>query len=203
MIQLKKSRSETRYEQDGCLSNFPSCRKSFVKSDRKSVSSKPLLLPEGIFWSNSSNHSPIFSSNSSSRTPSMSSLSASSRSTPARSEPDNIPRSLSIDHFGQLNPAASKQRAMRRESGRKCAYVIPALEVCVLLVCLAALIWGKAFAIVACTSAWLFFAPSGGRSRRRVRRVDSYGVGGDSEEYKKRVIMEGLLERDRSRVFQY
>lgn len=86
----------------------------------------------------------------------------------------------------------AKQRRMK-----KCGYFIPDLEICVLLVCLAALMWGKVFAIVACTSAWLFIAPGG-----KLGRADSCEFS-DSEEYKKRVIMEGLLERDRSRVLQY
>ncbi|XP_057790611.1 uncharacterized protein LOC131007696 [Salvia miltiorrhiza] len=189
LLKKSKSANDGGEDTDGYRINFSPFRgRSFIKSKRKNASNKPPLAPDGSFWSHS-NRSPLFSSDGS-RTPSMSSLSASSRSSPARSESDSIQRCVSIDYFRQTNP---KQRMMK-----KC--IIPYLEICVLLVCLAALIWGKVLAIVACTSAWLFIAP-GGRSRK-LRRADSYELS-DSEEYKKRVIMEGLLERDRSRVLQY
>ncbi|KAA8526882.1 hypothetical protein F0562_008889 [Nyssa sinensis] len=70
---------------------------------------------------------------------------------------------------------------------------------CLLLICLFVLIfWGRLCAII-CTSTWLFVAPN--RSNRVVsaeKGVDWSEV--DSEEHKKRVIMEGLLERNRSRI---
>ncbi|KAL1567087.1 hypothetical protein AAHA92_02607 [Salvia divinorum] len=185
---LKKSRSENNSDEyaHGSRIRFSPFRGGFIKSRKKNASSKPPLAPDGSFWP-SANASPFFSSDGS-RTSSISSLSGSARSSPARSEMDGIQRCVSTDHFTQMKPM-TKRRAMK-----KCGYI---MEICVLLMCLAALIWGKVFAIVACTSAWLFIAPGGKR-----RQADSYEFN-DSEEYKKRVIMEGLLERDRSRVFQY
>uniref|UniRef100_A0A5B6YXT8 Uncharacterized protein n=1 Tax=Davidia involucrata TaxID=16924 RepID=A0A5B6YXT8_DAVIN len=73
------------------------------------------------------------------------------------------------------------------------------IGLCLLLICLFVLIfWGRLCAII-CTLTWLFFAPS------RSKGVDSPENGVDrseidSEEHKKRVIMEGLLERNRSRM---
>ncbi|KAH6835578.1 hypothetical protein C2S53_003120 [Perilla frutescens var. hirtella] len=198
---LKKSRSENHHGQDydGFRSHILSRGRSFVRSLKKNMSRKSFLEPDDFFWSKNTNRSPIFSSNSSSRTPSLasSSSSGSSRSSPTRSEPDtNIQRSISLDHFRQIVPTNKPPRTMKKESGKKCGYTIPTLEVCVLLVCLFALIWGKVFAIVACTSAWLFLSPNHPSQKL------SYEVF-DSEEYKKRVIMGGLLERDRCRFPPY
>lgn len=59
--------------------------------------------------------------------------------------------------------------------------------------------WGRICAIL-CTSAWLYYIP---RFRKRGGENDESDLGKrqndvdlDSEEYKKRVIMEGLLERN-------
>lgn len=72
-------------------------------------------------------------------------------------------------------------------------------EISILVVALAVVIvWGRTCAIV-CTSAWLYFIP-------RLRTEAKSGVIGrtpahfstpeiDSEQYKKKVILEGLLER--------
>lgn len=204
MNQLKKSRSENQHEKglgenkglDGLRSNILSRGKSFVKSMKKNVARKQCLetTTNEVFWSHNSNRSPLFSSNSSSPASSIGSSSSASsqQSSPARSEMDTIQPAVSLDqHLRRIKPAKKKM---------KCAYMIPTLEICVLMVCLFALIWGKAFAVVTCTSAWLFFAPS--RRSPKLRRAGSYEVM-DSEEYKKRVMMEGWLERDRTRVLQY
>ncbi|KAG6385506.1 hypothetical protein SASPL_154342 [Salvia splendens] len=169
---LKKSRSENSRDEyaDRRISFSPFRGKGFIKSKKKSASSKPPLGPD---WP-SANASPLFSTDAS-QTSSLSSLSA--RSSSARSETESV----FTDHF---NPPT------KRKAIKKCSYI---MEICVVLMCLAALIWGKVFAVVACTSAWLFIAPG---------RAESYEIG-DSEECRKRVIMEELLERDRSRVFQY
>ncbi|XP_052208319.1 uncharacterized protein LOC127812060 [Diospyros lotus] len=69
---------------------------------------------------------------------------------------------------------------------------------CFLLVLLLVLIvWGKACSIV-CTSSMLFLVPS----RRGIHSPEAvvYPAEMDSAEYKKRVIMDGLLERSRNRV---
>lgn len=61
------------------------------------------------------------------------------------------------------------------------------------------LIWGKVCAIL-CTCAWLYMVP---RLRRTVvdsRERNSGGLDFESVEYKKKVVLEGLLKRDRRRV---
>ncbi|KAL3850786.1 hypothetical protein ACJIZ3_012668 [Penstemon smallii] len=64
------------------------------------------------------------------------------------------------------------------------------IGMCIFVVSLVALIiWGKIVAIMTCTSTWLYFLP--GRGSQIFEEVV------DSDEYKKRVIMEGLLERNR------
>ncbi|XP_057460317.1 uncharacterized protein LOC130750858 [Actinidia eriantha] len=79
---------------------------------------------------------------------------------------------------------------------------------CLLLVSLLVLIlWGKVCAIF-CTSTCFFLVPrcigkvgsavNGGKST--VNGVDSPEIDSESEAYKKRVIMEGFLQRNRSRV---
>ncbi|KAL0399331.1 UNVERIFIED_CONTAM: hypothetical protein Sradi_2276400 [Sesamum radiatum] len=83
--------------------------------------------------------------------------------------------------------------------GSKCSYNIAA-GMFVLLVCLVGLIfWGKVFATVTCILTWLFFAPS------CESRGGGWPVNGgvvDSEEYKKRVIMEGFLQRNHRKVLE-
>ncbi|GFZ06605.1 hypothetical protein Acr_18g0007750 [Actinidia rufa] len=72
---------------------------------------------------------------------------------------------------------------------------------CLLLVSLLVLIvWGKVCAIL-CTSTWFFLVPRGIRKvGSAVNLVDLPEIDSESEGYKKRVIMEGLLQRNRSRV---
>lgn len=77
----------------------------------------------------------------------------------------------------------------------------PIVGMSIIIVTLAImLIWGKLCAIL-CTFAWLFLVP-------RLRNVDgsmgkelnSGSLDLESEEYKKKVVLEGLLQRDRRRV---
>ncbi|PSS16223.1 hypothetical protein CEY00_Acc13720 [Actinidia chinensis var. chinensis] len=72
---------------------------------------------------------------------------------------------------------------------------------CLLIVSLLVLIvWGKVCAIL-CTSTWFFLVPRGIRKvGSPVNVVDLPEIDSESEGYKKRVIMEGLLQRNRSRV---
>ncbi|XVF78032.1 hypothetical protein PTKIN_Ptkin14bG0095700 [Pterospermum kingtungense] len=75
--------------------------------------------------------------------------------------------------------------------------------ICLLLVSLLVLvIWGKVCAIF-CTTTWLFFAWRGSSTVKHVpsekTAVDDHHFQTDTELCKKKVIMEGLLERDRSR----
>ncbi|XP_002525789.3 uncharacterized protein LOC8282933 [Ricinus communis] len=70
-----------------------------------------------------------------------------------------------------------------------------------LLVTLTVLVlWGKVYAIL-CTSTWLFFVPNwsnvSGKKLLKNGRVHSQSM--DLEEYKKKIIMEGFLDRNRNR----
>lgn len=59
------------------------------------------------------------------------------------------------------------------------------------------LIWGKLCAIL-CTCAWLYMVP---RLRTKENsRLSSSSLDFESVEYKKKVVLEGLLQRDRRRV---
>ncbi|XP_045802828.1 uncharacterized protein At5g23160-like [Trifolium pratense] len=60
------------------------------------------------------------------------------------------------------------------------------------------ILWGKFFAIL-CTSIWFYFVPF--RQRRKFKGVGSYRESEfDSVRYKKKIIMEGILERSHSRA---
>ncbi|KAK6154300.1 hypothetical protein DH2020_008548 [Rehmannia glutinosa] len=199
---LKKS--DSKQDLDRLSSNLSSKSKRFVKSMRKNFSYKSCWEPEPEeIFRTSSNSSSLFSSNSSRHTATSSILSSSSSSSSlsASSGPEPIKRSVSVD-FRQMNPNMNRQKSIKRDCARKCFLSNPTFEMLIFLVSLVALVfWGKAFAIVTCTSTWLLLAPR--RRGHRLRRVGS-NVNDvvDSVEYKKRVIMEGLLERNRSRVFQ-
>ncbi|KAI8552687.1 hypothetical protein RHMOL_Rhmol06G0286000 [Rhododendron molle] len=126
--------------------------------------------------------SPNSSSTATTSTPTCSSLVSSYGASPVESKQVDIPTST--------------------EKARECSS--PTIGFCVLLVCLVVLtFWGRVVAIL-CTSMFLFLV------RRRIERspsVDST-VNGidlpvndvDTKAYKKKVIMEGLLERNRGRV---
>ncbi|EYU19173.1 hypothetical protein ABFS82_13G176600 [Erythranthe guttata] len=172
------------------------CKSPLVKKFRTRKSKHPykdqlskhpyndqLSAPEEIFQDNS-DRSSLFSSSSVSC--------ASSISSNSRSGSRRINESASLD----LNQTSEN---LKIACSSKCSYSF-ATGMYVLLVCLVALVLGgKAFAIVTCTSMWLFFAPCGGDDGGR--SVNSGGnVVESTEEYKKRVIMEGLLWRNRTRL---
>lgn len=78
------------------------------------------------------------------------------------------------------------------------------MALCMLLISLLVLIlWGK-FVAILCTSIWFYLMPPIGRRRP----CNNYEEGGsesefdefDSVQYKKKIVMEGLLERSHSRV---
>ncbi|XP_073026296.1 uncharacterized protein [Primulina eburnea] len=186
----KKSKQNPFRSSSGYSSS--SANAKFVNSTNKN--SEELLLLRA-----NSNASSIFSpsvtdsSRSSSRS---SSISSNSRSGSAR-----IKRSPSSLDFKQtLNT-----QAVKRDS-EKCGCTV---GMCIFFICLVSLVfWGKVFAIVTCTSACLFFAPAC-RPHRRCRTESaassinsSLNEDVDSEEDKKRVIMEGLLQRNRPRILQ-
>ncbi|EYU33566.1 hypothetical protein MIMGU_mgv11b016037mg, partial [Erythranthe guttata] len=216
---LRKSKSESSKQDhlDRPSSNLLSKSKKLVKSVKKSFTCKPFWEPhQEIFRINSNHSSSIFSSNSSrhrSSASSMSSSSISSLSSNSGSEYSDgiIRRSVSLD-FEQMSPPINSttttttttttlQKPTRRDCGRKriSNYCNPSLDqMCIFLVWLGALVfWGKVFAIVTCTSTWLFVYP-GHRFQRVDSSVNDVSNIVDSEEYKKRVVMEGLLERNRS-----
>ncbi|KAL7143257.1 hypothetical protein ABFS83_08G180100 [Erythranthe nasuta] len=217
---LRKSKSESSKQDhlDRPSNNLLSKSKKLVKSVKKSFTCKPFWEPhQEIFRTNSNHSSSIFSSNSSRHrcsASSMSSSSISSLSSNSSSEYSDgiIKRSVSLD-FEQMSPpmnttttttaatTTTLQKPARRDCGRKCIsnYCNPSLDqMCIFLVCLGALVfWGKVFAIVTCTSTWLFVYP-GHRFQRVDSPVNDVSNIVDSEGYKKRVVMEGLLERNRS-----
>ncbi|KAL8506021.1 hypothetical protein ACS0TY_017034 [Phlomoides rotata] len=191
---LKKCRSEnSKHESYKLRNSFFSKSKKVVKSVKKNIPCTP-SEPVHIFRTNS-DRSSLFSSNSSSKAPSLSS-SASSCSSHSRSgSADKIKRSISMD-FKQLN----KQKTTRNDCGRKsCSDYNLNIEIFIVWACLFALVWGKVFAIVICTSSWLFFAPAHrcrpSQRPQPLRRLDSFDE--IDPEYRKRVIMEGLLDRNR------
>ncbi|CAK8535190.1 unnamed protein product [Lathyrus sativus] len=60
------------------------------------------------------------------------------------------------------------------------------------------ILWGKLFAIL-CTSIWLYIVPS--KQRRECKEVSLYRESDfDSLRYKKKIIMEGILERTHTRA---
>lgn len=75
------------------------------------------------------------------------------------------------------------------------------IGLCLVLVSLMVLVlWGKVCAIL-CTSTWLFLVPRCSKARINnlsQKILDYEGI--DSKEYKKMIIMEGLLERSRNHV---
>ncbi|KAL8046489.1 hypothetical protein ABFX02_08G180800 [Erythranthe guttata] len=221
---LRKSKSESSKQDhlDRPSSNLLSKSKKLVKSVKKSFTCKPFWEPHQEIFRTTSNHSSsIFSSNSSRHRSSASSMSSSSISSLSSNSSSKysdviIKRSVSLD-FEQMSPpmntttttttttttaaGTTLQKPTRRDCGRKCIsnYCNPSLDqMCIFLVCLGALVfWGKVFAIVTCTSTWLFVYP-GHRFQRVDSPVNDVSTIVDSEEYKKRVVMEGLLERNRS-----
>ncbi|KAI3457525.1 hypothetical protein Pfo_014188 [Paulownia fortunei] len=184
---VKKLRSKRSRRDSACRSSSNVLCKStkLINPIKKKSSCKGISGQEESFPDNS-DRSSLFSSTSSSC--------ASSISSNSRSGSERIKGSAACLDVKQTN-TNNRQHAMKRV-GSKYSYS-PATGMIVLLVCLVALVfWGKVFAIVTCTSGWLFLAPSRGfqGAGSRVNNVV------DSAEYKKRVIMEGLLERNRPRV---
>ncbi|KAK4398429.1 tRNA (guanine(37)-N1)-methyltransferase 1 [Sesamum angolense] len=175
---VRKFRSK-RYRRDSCRSGSnpsPKTKKQTSPTHKKS-------FYKGFSDDNeeSFDRQSLFSS-----TPPSSASSVTSDSS-SGSERINGPASL------DSRPTRTDNRHTKRADS-KCSYNIAA-GMFVLLVCLVALVfWGKFFAIVICILTWLFSAPSCGS------QDGGWPVNGkvvDSEEYKKRVIMEGFLQRNR------
>ncbi|KAG8364998.1 hypothetical protein BUALT_Bualt18G0057200 [Buddleja alternifolia] len=177
-----------------------------IKSMKKNLSfTEPILISRttseassSLLSSSSSNSSLVDASSTSSSFGSSTSFNSLSGSSVT------IKRSVSFDHFKGTNPINRQKSIKRNMDGSKCTKYIrnPTVEMCVFLVCLVSLVfWGKFFAIVTSTSTWLFFAPSAAAGRQRFESFETpdYDVF-EWEEYKKRVVMEGLLERNRLRI---
>ncbi|KAL3613742.1 hypothetical protein CASFOL_041816 [Castilleja foliolosa] len=196
---LKKLRTK-RSKRDSYRSSnntSPSKIKKPTKNKKTQTRNKSISDPDELFR-NRSDHSSLFSSTSSSSI-------ASSIYSNSSSDSDRI--KLALSDFPDSSQASStstnnfRQHAMKlvsKSSKCDCSGLM-----FIILVCLVALVfWGKVFAIVTCSSAWLFLAP--GRAGNRGGRIGPVVYEG-LEEHKKRVIMEGLLERNntiRSRVVQ-
>ncbi|KAL3821558.1 hypothetical protein ACJIZ3_007463 [Penstemon smallii] len=191
---VKKIRSKKSKQEKPCRSSSDLSSKSenSITYVKKNSSLKNFSDPEEIFRTDSNRFSLFSSSNSSTTTPSSRSSSISSRS-----ESERIGRSTSLNskQMNLINNKPQYLNTMKKDlSWSKCDLNITRSGMCIFVACLGALVvWGKVFAIMICTSTWLFFAPG-----RRVKRMESIVCERfDSEEYKKKVIMEGLLERNR------
>ncbi|KAG8386247.1 hypothetical protein BUALT_Bualt03G0129100 [Buddleja alternifolia] len=180
-IRIRKSRQE-HYRSSGNLSS--SKHEKFINKMKMNSSYQEFSDTEGIFRTNS-NRSSLFTSTSPS--------SASSVSSNSRSGSKRIKESTSLDDLKQIN------RKNRKQNGGSKRIYNSTNGMYIIFVCLVAVVFlGKAFAIVACTSTWLFLAPC---SHRRSEVVDSpIKEVVNLKEHKKRVIMEGLLDRNRPRV---
>lgn len=187
-----KSDSSLSIRLDKIVDSFRGKKSSCPSSNKDSLDSSP--------GTDSSGSSSLFSS--SSVTPVSSSLTSSRSSSIASNSrsPSERKRSLAID-FKQLEKKPATMicpRTSRKRSG----FCNPILGLYFLLICLLALVLcGKALAIF-CTSACLFLIPCRfkgvdiDQSSFEIESVDCIDI--DSDEYKKRVVMEGLLERSRT-----
>ncbi|XP_051152108.1 uncharacterized protein LOC127266060 [Andrographis paniculata] len=150
-----------------CRSNSSTRIKNHTNLSTKTQIEKT-LLHDGLSCNSSSNRYSLFSSSKSSF---CSSLSSSSNSSSSFSNPTAVDRRAN-------NPGTKS--ACRHNPG-----------ICIVIICLAAVVlWGKACAIVVCTSACLLTAAEPARTAAIWSNVAA-----ESREYKKRVIMEGLLQR--------
>lgn len=154
--------------------------KNSVDSKNKELAKKD----DGINISNSnmtgSSHSSLWSSSSSSLSLNSRSLSDTSRSFRSNSS-EFKPKQDNMQGNGKGHTST--------------------IGLCLVLVSLMVLVlWGKVCAIL-CTSTWLFLVPRCSKARINnlsQKILDYEGI--DSKEYKKMIIMEGLLERSRNHV---
>ncbi|KAL2476157.1 Uncharacterized protein Adt_36893 [Abeliophyllum distichum] len=169
-------------------SNLSSKTEKVINSMKKTASYKEFSVPEEILSTNS-NRSSLFSPSSSSTVTSSSSSCASITCNSRLAS--EIKPSSSLD----LKQSNTNKKSKKRDVNN-CWNSSPTIGMCTIVACLVALIfWGKVVAILICTTTWLFFVPG------RIPHLDSPVNDVDSDEYKKRVIMEGLLKRsNRPRV---
>lgn len=144
-----------------------------------------------------SNASSTLGGNSSSAIFTPSSSLSSTSSSPSRA--DHVSGSSSHEINSPPLNGTSKQNSVEDRRKRKCG---SDKALCLLLIVslLVLILWGKFFAIL-CTSVWFYLLPL---SRRRKCKGEVSCVEEsnefDSVQYKKKVIMEGMLERKHSRV---
>ncbi|CAK9144607.1 unnamed protein product [Ilex paraguariensis] len=169
----------------GIKSNQSSKREKISNSIKEKPTSKQSSDVNDLLRMDSSSSSLEFSSSTITSSSFSSSCTSSSITSNSRSF---IANSMDIKQ-------GYKQTSTITKKTRDCGHYFSSnIGLCLILVCLLVLIfWGRTCAIL-CTSTWLFFA------RRGINGIVSPEKEIDWEEHKKRVIMEGLLERNRSRV---
>ncbi|XP_074345633.1 uncharacterized protein LOC141684516 isoform X2 [Apium graveolens] len=105
-----------------------------------------------------------------------------------------------LSHSISLPPLIrTKEKAIRSENGVETqGKVDPIVGMSIMMGTLVIMIiWGKVCAII-CTCAWLYMVP---RLRtKKNSRLNLSSLNLESVEYKKKVVLEGLLQRDRRRV---
>lgn len=171
LLQKLKQSEKVEKESNPEKNSVDSKNKEFAKKD------------DGINISNSnmtgSSHSSLWSSSSSSLSLNSRSLSDTSRSFRSNSS-EFKPKQDNMQGNGKGHTST--------------------IGLCLVLVSLMVLVlWGKVCAIL-CTSTWLFLVPRCSKARNNLSQkiLDYEGI--DSKEYKKMIIMEGLLERNRNHV---
>ncbi|KAL6970125.1 hypothetical protein U1Q18_029830 [Sarracenia purpurea var. burkii] len=98
--------------------------------------------------------------------------------------------------------ADSREKQLRPERGTLAGKMDPVVGMSILMVIVVImLVWGKLCAVL-CTSAWFYFAPrlrnaKGGSNVSEENGSNRLGFGLDDQEYKKKVVLEGFLERKR------
>lgn len=191
-ILLVKKMGSKKYR----INSFGSNSNLSTKSEKISKSAREKLLDaEDMLRTNSSRSSSIFSyttTNGSGSSSCASSIASNSRSVSQRNGSFRT-NSMELKQVVQQKhiPIPTK-KVSRGVFGSNTGLSLLLLSLLVLI------FWGKVCAIL-CTSTWLFFMPPG-QSKGGDLAVNMVGMlDVDSDEYKKRIILEGLLERNRSR----
>lgn len=114
---------------------------------------------------------------------------------------DEDMKTASYKSSGMLSPFSSciseRNFGTIREKGKGCLGSNVGLSLLVISL-LILIFWGKICAIF-CTSTWLFLIPQWSAKPRRSEKVGDLSPDVYSDLYKKKVVLEGFLERNRSR----
>ncbi|CAK9160177.1 unnamed protein product [Ilex paraguariensis] len=174
-------------------SNLSSKMEKVSNSINKNPSSKESSRSDELLGVDSILSSSLYSS---STIPSSSLSSWCSSSITSNSRPFSEIKGSSRANSVDLKQGYKQSSTTKNARG---GYYSSSIGLCWLLVCLLVLIfWGKICAII-CTSISLFLAPQrSGGVHLPANEIDLPDI--DSEEHKKKVIMEGLLKRNRNRV---